>query len=128
MGQTYRQTDRQTDRHTDIFFIVVLGLGEVNKHAKKILGRSEKKNIRKSLQIVECKIGFGPLSNAHAFLFPLQVAMEGAASGGNAAKVAPLPRSKGRATTAPHNCHPHPGALARLSGGFRTELNPNITF
>ena len=32
-----------TDRQTDIFFIVVLGLGEVNKHAKKILGRSEKK-------------------------------------------------------------------------------------
>ena len=30
-------------RQTDIFFIVVLGLGEVNKHAKKILGRSEKK-------------------------------------------------------------------------------------
>ena len=36
-------TDRQTDIQTDIFFIVVLGLGEVNKHAKKILGRSEKK-------------------------------------------------------------------------------------
>ena len=32
-----------TDIQTDIFFIVVLGLGEVNKHAKKILGRSEKK-------------------------------------------------------------------------------------
>ena len=41
--QTDRQTYRQTDRQTDIFFIVVLGLGEVNKHAKKILGRSEKK-------------------------------------------------------------------------------------
>ena len=41
--QTDRQTDIQTDRQTDIFFIVVLGLGEVNKHAKKILGRSEKK-------------------------------------------------------------------------------------
>ena len=32
----------QTDRH--FFFIVVLGLGEVNKHAKKILGRSEKQD------------------------------------------------------------------------------------
>ena len=32
-----------TDRQTDIFFIVVLGLGEVNKHAKKILGGSVKK-------------------------------------------------------------------------------------
>ena len=44
MGQTDRQTDRHTDRH---FFIVVLGLGEANKHAKKILGRLEEKNIWK---------------------------------------------------------------------------------
>ena len=40
-------TDRQTYRQTDIFFIVVLGLGEANKHAKKILGRLEEKNIWK---------------------------------------------------------------------------------
>ena len=33
--KTKSGTDRQTYRQTDIFFIVVLGLGEVNKHAKK---------------------------------------------------------------------------------------------